>query len=372
MGVFVDSSQDILHLRLTYDSSSDNFYMNATRIAGGFKNPVDAVLDSNILYVIEFGFPNSSFVPGLYAVTLPTVCSTCSPPLNDSCFEAQDLGLDLGAAGCVQDTVVITGSLECSSLESTGTCSSSLYGGDVWYRFFSQGRPFYLTSTQTVGVSLFSGTSCNALSVDTCVNSLSAGDTVRIHDPSTGNHYLRISGDSSASATAFELSFIFESLSLDITDTSTTSCSTCFDGSIIFAAEGIANSYSVALSPDTGILSGNTIYDLPAGFYVLCIIDSSGCTVCDSATVDFNTEVTNIALKNMLRVFPNPNNGRFSITTENRIGETLRLTDAAGRIVFTEVITADEIVIDASKLQPGSYILNIGKNKLITSVIISR
>jgi hypothetical protein len=204
------------------------------------------------------------------------------------------------------------------------------------------------------------------------VNFLSAGDTVRIQDPSPGYHYLRISGDSAASATAFELRFLFEPLSLEITDTSTTSCSSCFDGSIIFAADGVANAYSVSLSPDTGIRSANTIYDLPAGFYVLCITDSAGCTACDSATVDFNTEAGSASLNKALRIFPNPNNGHFRVAVEKGTGQLLRLTDTSGRTVFTELLNADEISIDASKLAPGTYFLSVGENTKQTPVMLMR
>ena len=372
MGVFVDSSEDVLHLHLTYDASTDNYRMNATRIVGGFLNPVDAVLDSNRLYVIEFGV--SPIVPGLYAVTLPTVCSTCAPPANDSCLQAQDLGLDMGAVSCVQDTVTLTGTLDCSGIENTGACSSTSYDGDVWYRFSSQGRPFSFTlaSSQSVGVSLFSGSTCNALSIDTCVTALSAGDTVRILDPSPGFLYLRISDDSSAFATAFELAFLFEPLTLEITDTSTTSCSNCFDGSIIFRTEGFSNSYSVTLTPDTGVLSGNTIYDLPAGFYVLCITDSAGCTACDSANVDFNTDTYPLEPQNPIRISPNPNTGRFTLFHENGKDDLLLIRDSSGRIVCSERINSEVTTLDLSNLQQGTYYLQIGNNKSAAPVVIRR
>lgn len=52
-GPFKDPSQDLLHLELTKTAGGDNYEMTATRIAGGFSNPIDAVLTGNVLYVLE-------------------------------------------------------------------------------------------------------------------------------------------------------------------------------------------------------------------------------------------------------------------------------------------------------------------------------
>jgi hypothetical protein len=68
IGPYVDSSQDLLHLSLTYNSTIDNYSMTAHRIVGGFANPVDAVIDSTKIYVIEFGFSGNQ---ALYEITMP-------------------------------------------------------------------------------------------------------------------------------------------------------------------------------------------------------------------------------------------------------------------------------------------------------------
>lgn len=67
-GPFVDPSEDLVHLHLMYDSIIDNFYLNAERIVGAFSNPVDAVMDSNYIYVLENGYSGTS---GFYKITLP-------------------------------------------------------------------------------------------------------------------------------------------------------------------------------------------------------------------------------------------------------------------------------------------------------------
>lgn len=52
-GTLTDKGQDLLHLQLT--RNGDNYQMVATQVARDFKNPIDAVLIDNRLYVLEFG-----------------------------------------------------------------------------------------------------------------------------------------------------------------------------------------------------------------------------------------------------------------------------------------------------------------------------
>lgn len=52
-GTLTDRGQDLLHLRLT--RAGDSYTAVTTQIARAFKNPIDAVLIENRLYVLEFG-----------------------------------------------------------------------------------------------------------------------------------------------------------------------------------------------------------------------------------------------------------------------------------------------------------------------------
>jgi glucose/arabinose dehydrogenase len=51
---FTNEGSDLLHLHLTYDKTMDNYIVRTTRIAEGFKEPVDAVMIGNEIYVIEY------------------------------------------------------------------------------------------------------------------------------------------------------------------------------------------------------------------------------------------------------------------------------------------------------------------------------
>jgi hypothetical protein len=45
----------MLHLDLSYDKMTDNYFVRTTRIVEGFNGATDAVLIGNTAYVIEYG-----------------------------------------------------------------------------------------------------------------------------------------------------------------------------------------------------------------------------------------------------------------------------------------------------------------------------
>ena len=55
MRPFTSQGGDLLHLHLTYDSATDNYFVRTTRIVDGFDQPSDAVLIGNDVYVMEYG-----------------------------------------------------------------------------------------------------------------------------------------------------------------------------------------------------------------------------------------------------------------------------------------------------------------------------
>ena len=68
IGPFVDLSQDLLHLHLSYDAAADNYTVTTKKIVTNFNTPVDAELVNNKMYVIE---TNSTGSPKLWKLTFP-------------------------------------------------------------------------------------------------------------------------------------------------------------------------------------------------------------------------------------------------------------------------------------------------------------
>ena len=67
MKPFTDQGRDLLHLKLSYDSGSDNYFVKTTRIVDSFNNPTDAILVANALYIIEYDAREAS----IWKITLP-------------------------------------------------------------------------------------------------------------------------------------------------------------------------------------------------------------------------------------------------------------------------------------------------------------
>ena len=55
MQPFTSQGSDLLHLRLSYDSLTNNYFVKTKRIVEGFRDPVDAVMIGGDMYVIEYG-----------------------------------------------------------------------------------------------------------------------------------------------------------------------------------------------------------------------------------------------------------------------------------------------------------------------------
>jgi len=68
MKPFTDQGRDLLHLDMSYDKASDNYFAKTTRIVDSFNNPTDAVMLGNSLYIIEY----DAKVGSIWKITLPS------------------------------------------------------------------------------------------------------------------------------------------------------------------------------------------------------------------------------------------------------------------------------------------------------------
>ena len=55
MKPFTDQGADLLHLDLSFDKGTDNYFVKTTRIVEGFNGATDAVMIKNNVFVIEYG-----------------------------------------------------------------------------------------------------------------------------------------------------------------------------------------------------------------------------------------------------------------------------------------------------------------------------
>ncbi|GAB5417093.1 MAG: hypothetical protein Crog4KO_19590 [Crocinitomicaceae bacterium] len=114
------------------------------------------------------------------------------------------------------------------------------------------------------------------------------------------------------------------------------------------------------------------------------VTNGSGTVLGSMQNVDFgNSETINFCVVDdlsvhelnalNLQVYPNPNNGTFTISLENasQANYSVTLTDLSGRIVYRSNVNGMKHTVDAAKLASGSYLLNlIGNNVTVSKQVV--
>ena len=89
-----------------------------------------------------------------------------------------------------------------------------------------------------------------------------------------------------------------------------------------------------------------------------------------SNTVAIPAGIRSIDAPADLRVYPNPNNGSFTLATGSLIGSSFVITDMLGQTVIERTITSDAQQVDMSTAAAGIYTLTLkGKNGAVRVVV---
>jgi len=73
-----------------------------------------------------------------------------------------------------------------------------------------------------------------------------------------------------------------------------------------------------------------------------------------------NTSAIDQSLSNAARIYPNPNNGQFTVELEGM--NSINIYDVTGRQVYTQLVTSDNAVINAENLVKGIYFVQVNTN----------
>ncbi len=121
-----------------------------------------------------------------------------------------------------------------------------------------------------------------------------------------------------------------------------------------------------------------TIFVNSPGIYTVNVTDLNNCVASASIYIDIRTDVIVIDNAEQIKIFPNPNNGSFTLSGELPVSEMLqiKLINSVGHIVFTS--DAEEVsgrfnkTIDLNEPIPGVYylILHIGARSYSGKVLI--
>ncbi len=144
------------------------------------------------------------------------------------------------------------------------------------------------------------------------------------------------------------------------TSVTSSSCSTCSDGSINLTVSG-TGAYTYLWS--TGDTTQSIVNQLP-GVYFVTITDDYGCTIIVSDTIDFNTGFSSLEENNIfLSVYPNPSKGKVNIeySFANEGDIWLDICNILGESIIEKKIVDKKgiIIINLNKNLPGVYFVKI-------------
>ncbi len=310
IGPFVDPSEDLVHLDLSFDSLAGNFRLNATRIISDFEHPVDADINGNKIYVIENGYGGTS---GLFVVTMPLPCD----PLID--VNIPEL--------CDPDSNIV-------SIPSFGTLPNDYY----WYN--SSGTLIRSDTGFIQADTVFS------LPID--------------------NYYVVI--NDSAGCGIDTLTFIIpDTVRITIDSVRHTTCVVCIDGIIDFSVTGGSPPY--LYTSTVGTIINDSLINIPAGPVEICVSDANGCISCISDTIlqDPTGIVSNYRESDFV-LYPNPATKSATLKINGGGKVSVKLLDMNGRelkILMNEIIRQDahEMILDLSGIAKGTYTLEILNNE---------
>lgn len=154
-------------------------------------------------------------------------------------------------------------------------------------------------------------------------------------------------------------------LGVSATPTSTSSTTAC-DGGVTAAPTGGTPPYTYLWSP--GNQTTASIIGQCPGVYAVCVTDSNGCSVCDTATVIAPTGMNEISYYNAIHVSPNPSSGQFIVACDKPVSNaTIVVTNILGEIVFESAFKNSELNIDLRHLAKGAYIIKLNYGNGIAS-----
>jgi len=144
-------------------------------------------------------------------------------------------------------------------------------------------------------------------------------------------------------------------LSLSVTHVTTNGGS---DGAIDLSVSGGTSPYTYSWS------NGATTQDvsnLTAGGYSVIVTDDNGCTGTDSALVTEPVSVFDLTGSVGITIFPNPNNGNFTIMIEGKEPKDLQLMNILGQVAYSTTLNSSAFpgnrISIQTQLPEGMYVI---------------
>jgi hypothetical protein len=118
---------------------------------------------------------------------------------------------------------------------------------------------------------------------------------------------------------------------------------------------------------NNGVLVGNPVNVSPQSTTSYTLVGTSAAGCKSEGYYELNvTECVglnqNAASVNGIKVFPNPNNGVFTIEWDNNLNKTATVTDVSGKVVYTAGSSSNQMNIDLGELSNGIYFVKVESN----------
>lgn len=257
------------------------------------------------------------------------------------------------------------GSYWVTSVDSEGCSVTKPF--DVLLSSSSTLNVIYSAAADTLGACngsiTVSATSSDTLSLfQACINNNCGtfqNDTT-FHNLCSGEYRLFISNPGCYSREVDTITVDSVLCNLNLSTLNTT-CIGCANGVITFSA-GSTSSYFISINPPSGNILNDSIVNLIAGVYEVCLNDSNGCSSCEIVTIlDDPTSVLQMEFNNF-SIFPNPITDYVTVLANSIENSILEISDVSGRVLLIADINSEKTIIPINELNEGVYIATIRKN----------
>jgi hypothetical protein len=143
------------------------------------------------------------------------------------------------------------------------------------------------------------------------------------------------------------------------------------DGTIDLTITGTASPFIIDWdndgtgdNDDTEDLSG-----LTAGTYIVVVTDTNGCMTTETVIVGSQVGLDEFTAQTGLNIFPNPNNGIFSVEITNmpEATVTMQIVNAAGQVVTSNSFTSNTLDVNIQEFGAGIYTMVLTDGTLRTA-----
>ncbi|NCU77137.1 MAG: PKD domain-containing protein [Synechococcaceae bacterium WB7_1C_051] len=105
------------------------------------------------------------------------------------------------------------------------------------------------------------------------------------------------------------------------------------------------------------------------GTFTITLIATNACGGADTTTQVLEVLGTSELFGAMFKVFPNPNNGTFTVEgLSSMLGQEVEILDVAGRRLLTQTLSESTIVLELPSATNGLYFVRVGKRLMPLSI----